>query len=1502
MNRFTKKFFALLGAAAFALGAISCGNISEGDTENYTSVNDSTELVSANKARLCVSLGNEARSATILPEDVSKSDITKAELFAENDDDDALLLGEWETTDSVNAIASMESDSSLIIDVGTYTFTLKLYVTQNDEQVLCQIGTIKDRKIVAGANTLSFETEYASESTGNLSVKFNFKKEQYIEKIEVQLVPLNETDQNELAPLSEIYSYDKEKDGDEISASYARAGLENGTYILRYYIYGLEPSAREAYRIPPINTFEKLVKIASGCTTSTTISFYNEDGKSIVNSLYSLSFIFPNDVSFAMPGEDSNTLSIFCFIGESILMPGAYYFKFNKKSYKTLLGWSLSEKPKEDEELITDYISLEGDTTLYAQFYDGILITPSQLNNSFFVYELIDEVVESGDKKVPIKINGKIKLDPLGKNWKKDAYTYTGNSAPVFKYTNETFGKLAYLISELQDENISVSLDLSKTGIEYLPTTAFMPLDDSGQPSDQAVYISDLVLPESCEALLPFSLTIKQQKYTVPSHIKSLWMEAFSRYTYIVDFEDDSLCEELLVNSANANARIGISMGDGIMNFTIPAKVKSVPDFIFAGNKSLSIVKFQKGSLCESIGEEAFTGTSLRSIVIPAKVKKLKYGAFYECEDLKTVSFEDGSLCESIGEDVFDGCENIESVVIPAKVKVLQDGIFAERCNLRTVTFQKGSALTEIPAWAFYECEELTNIELPEGVKSIGKSAFSDCDRLTGVEFPKSLKSIGDEAFSDCWELTSIKLPEGLTSIGKESFYGCNKIESISLPESCTSIGEDSFDDCANLLTLSCYASNFDAALRECSGAKDDRLSVKVNGSIESGDEAESDFLASVKTTLEDADFYVNLDLAELTGLTKIPESAFDSNSLLYGISLPSSITEIGEKAFKDCYNLESLNCDTKIAANAILSCTGDCAQNSALIVRIKGEAYDGFIADVNAAISDENVCEIILDLSGVTGLKDDELSAYEPNTTTSITVPESKTEFESGEYSKYFLLNTLNCYTNNAAAAIAACTGDCASKSESGYLTVKVSGDAQEGFIKEIMAVLDSGVDSPRTCDIFLDLSEVTKLTEFSLNSDNEVGGDDEKLVISDDENLSSLVGIKIPASVTSIGKGAFYCNKKLKYVIFAKDSQLNSIGDSAFACTGIKDITLPSSLETIDEGVFWKCDELETVTFESESKLKTIGEYAFADCDSLSSFTFGGTSAQWAKVERGKNWHRDIPAKEITCTNRMVSVDYDGIFGLYLYSWELNKLKVFEGTTLKDLREAEEAGNADYPDYPDYIYIFRRPGYKLIKWEDMYGEVFDEETPICEDMKLGAYWEPIEYQITYELDGGTNSDSNPATYTVESAFKLEEPTKKGYVFIGWFDAPTDGRRITDSMDEELWYMAIELGEIKLYARWSESGTKIVVEVAANGDIGISTESSELSDNIILEASEGYTGYSWLIEGVSASKFEGASLSEDGRTLTIEKSAIPEGARYQVSLSAMKGLIPYGAQVTVKR
>ena len=53
--------------------------------------------------------------------------------------------------------------------------------------------------------------------------------------------------------------------------------------------------------------------------------------------------------------------------------------------------------------------------------------------------------------------------------------------------------------------------------------------------------------------------------------------------------------------------------------------------------------------------------------------------------------------------------------------------------------------------------------------------------------------------------------------------------------------------------------------------------------------------------------------------------------------------------------------------------------------------------------------------------------------------------------------------------------------------------------------------------------------------------------------------------------------------------------------------------------------------------------------------------------------------------------------------------------------------------------------------------------------DLSLTTQWDVVEYGITYNLNGGVNSQSNPSIYTILDEFTLVAPTRTGYTFTGW-------------------------------------------------------------------------------------------------------------------------------------
>ena len=77
----------------------------------------------------------------------------------------------------------------------------------------------------------------------------------------------------------------------------------------------------------------------------------------------------------------------------------------------------------------------------------------------------------------------------------------------------------------------------------------------------------------------------------------------------------------------------------------------------------------------------------------------------------------------------------------------------------------------------------------------------------------------------------------------------------------------------------------------------------------------------------------------------------------------------------------------------------------------------------------------------------------------------------------------------------------------------------------------------------------------------------------------------------------------------------------------------------------------------------------------------------------------------------------------------------------------------------------------------------VTDDFVPTSSNNTVYAQWTPNTYTITFDAQGGTTTlNSLPVIYGSDDNNKLDpglNPTKVGYTFEGWFDAPTGGNQV---------------------------------------------------------------------------------------------------------------------------
>lgn len=92
------------------------------------------------------------------------------------------------------------------------------------------------------------------------------------------------------------------------------------------------------------------------------------------------------------------------------------------------------------------------------------------------------------------------------------------------------------------------------------------------------------------------------------------------------------------------------------------------------------------------------------------------------------------------------------------------------------------------------------------------------------------------------------------------------------------------------------------------------------------------------------------------------------------------------------------------------------------------------------------------------------------------------------------------------------------------------------------------------------------------------------------------------------------------------------------------------------------------------------------------------------------------------------------------------------------------------------DFETLPTKEGYDFVGWataekakEAEYTFTGRKEFTLGENVTLYAVWMILNYQIEYNLEGGSVLE-NPTTYTVESSdITLKKPIKHGYDFVGW-------------------------------------------------------------------------------------------------------------------------------------
>ena len=371
---------------------------------------------------------------------------------------------------------------------------------------------------------------------------------------------------------------------------------------------------------------------------------------------------------------------------------------------------------------------------------------------------------------------------------------------------------------------------------------------------------------------------------------------------------------------ASAFMNGGISLSE-FGTLVVPEGVVSIGKSAFAGRHVEEVVL---PSTLETIGDQAFENHQLTKLTLPTNVKTIGKRVFRVVQEglehkLSTVSLNEG--LETIGQEAFVGSV-ITEVELPSTVTLSHanksaDLIFGtSKAAAYPIVTVKVADKTKAQEWNTTLANQKSHIVVYDKLVGSGWTLDDftyDGTTITGWSESGQLKRqtirtlVLPDQTPDGQDITAIgeaafKIPDAEVEITKFGVNSPNGMTSVVLPEKATVIGKEAFSQNALVRV-------------DFTGI------TSIGGSAFYGNDLVEAILPDTVTELGDGAFSAN-DITEIrlsSGVTVIPAGAFSMNIRLDHVTIPNTVTEIGQTAFAGARltSLEIPDSVTKIGMKA---------------------------------------------------------------------------------------------------------------------------------------------------------------------------------------------------------------------------------------------------------------------------------------------------------------------------------------------------------------------------------------------------------------------------------------------------------------------------------------------------------------------------------------------------------------------------------------------------------